>query len=96
MGDLSAVELDTPPDDFLPDEPEGAAFHKAFQASGIAGFTCRYLLIERQGRRIAVVPYFLGTFSLGTLLPDGLLKKIPLMDQVQLRMRRASLHGSSA
>jgi hypothetical protein len=75
MGDLSAVELDTPPDDFLPDEPEGAAFHKAFQASGIAGFTCRYLLIERQGRRIAVVPYFLGTFSLGTLLPDGLLKK---------------------
>ncbi len=75
MDDLSAVELDTPPDDFLSDEPEGAAFHKAFQASNIAGFDCRYLAIERQGRRLAIVPYFMGAFSPGTLLPDGLLKK---------------------
>ena len=75
MGDLSVVELDTPPDDFLPGEPEGAAFHKAFQASGISGFKCSYLAISRGGLRMAVVPYFLSTFSLGTLLPDGLLKR---------------------
>lgn len=75
MGDLSVIELDTPPDDFLPGEPEGAAFHNAFQAAGISGFKCRYLAISRGDSRIAVVPYFLGTFSLGSLLPDGLLKK---------------------
>ncbi len=75
MDDLSVVELDTPPDDFLPDEPEGAAFHKAFQAARITGFDCRYLAILRQGVRVAIVPYFTGIFNLGTLLPEGLLKK---------------------
>lgn len=75
MGDLSAIDLGSPPDDFLPDEPEGAAFHKAFQAAGISGFKCSYLAIARDGLRIAVVPYFLSTFSLTTLLPDGMLKK---------------------
>jgi hypothetical protein len=75
MGDLQVTDLDAPPDDFLPDEPEGATFHKAFQASAISEFTCRYLLIEKQGKRIAIVPYFTGVFSLGTLLPEGWLKK---------------------
>ncbi|MDO8207561.1 MAG: hypothetical protein Q7T38_07070 [Gallionella sp.] len=75
MGELSVIELPCPPDDFLPDEPEGAAFHNAFLASGISGFKCRYLAISRGDTRIAVVPYFLSTFSLGSLLPDGLLKK---------------------
>lgn len=74
MGALSIIELDTPPDDFLPNEPEGAAFHKAFLASGVLDFKCRYLAIFRDEQRIAVVPYFLSTFSLGTLLPDSLLK----------------------
>lgn len=75
MGDLSVIDQDSPPDDFLQDEPEGAAFHKAFSASGISGFECRYLCISRCGQRIAVVPYFLSTFSLTELLPDNLLKK---------------------
>lgn len=75
LGELSAIELHVPPDDFLPDEPEGAAFHKAFQASGIEGFDCRYLAIFRNDQRVAVVPYFLNTFSVGTLLPEGVLKK---------------------
>lgn len=72
--ELNIVELDRPPDDFLPGEPEGTAFHKAFLAANIAGFGCGYLAISRGSLRVAVVPYFLGTFSLGTLLPDGLLK----------------------
>lgn len=74
-GELSVVELSVPPDDFLPDEPEGAAFHKAFQASGIAGFDCRYLAIFRGTRRVAVVPYFLDELSLNTMLQDGLIKR---------------------
>lgn len=73
---LRAVELDTPPEDFLPDEPEGSSFHKAFQASDIAGFDCRYLAIFRENQRIAVVPFFLGRYSFGTLLPNGLLKRM--------------------
>lgn len=75
MSDLAVIELASPPDDFLIDEPEGAAFHQAFLASGIGGFKCSYLEILRGGQRIAVVPYFLSTFSLTELLPDGLLKK---------------------
>lgn len=74
MSDLKVSELDFPPDGFLSDEPEGAAFHKAFLTAGIADFSCHYLTIFRNGIRIAVVPYFLGTFNLGTLLPEGLLK----------------------
>ena len=72
---LDVIELDSPPDDFLAEEPEGAAFHKAFQAANIRDFSCAYLKISSGGLRVAVVPYFLGTFSIGTLLPDGLLKK---------------------
>lgn len=75
MGELSVIELDSPPDDFLIDEPEGAAFHQAFLASGISGFKCRYLAISRRGLRIAVVPYFLSTFSATELMAEGLLKK---------------------
>lgn len=72
---LSVEELLLPPDDFLADEPEGAAFCKAFQASGIAEFDCRYLAIFRDDRRVAVVPYFLHEFYVNTMLPDGVLKK---------------------
>lgn len=75
MSALSVTELTSPPDDFLPDEPEGAAFHKAFLASGISDFKCSYLAIYRDGARIAVVPYFLSTFSLTELMPDSLFKK---------------------
>jgi hypothetical protein len=75
LGALSIIELDTPPDDFLPNEPEGAAFHKAFLASGLTDFTCRYLAIFRHGTRIAVIPYFLSTFKLTDLMTDGLPKK---------------------
>lgn len=75
MSGLTVVELDTPPDDFLPDDAEGAAFHRAFLASGISGFKCGYLAIFREGLRVSVVPFFLSTFSLTTLLPAGWLKK---------------------
>jgi hypothetical protein len=76
LGELSVIELDSPPDDFLSDEPEGAAFHQAFLSSGINEFKCRYLAIYRDNQRVAVVPYFLSTLHPGTLLPDGFLQKI--------------------
>lgn len=72
---LSVEELLLPPDDFLVDEPEGAAFCKAFQASGITEFDCRYLAISRGNQRVAVVPFFLHEFCVNTMLPDGMLKK---------------------
>lgn len=75
QGELSIIELNSPPDDYLPDEPEGAAFHKAFQLANIARFKCFYLAIYRDGQRIAVVPCFLGRFSLTTLFSEGWLKK---------------------
>ena len=72
---LHLTDLDTPPDDFLSGEPEGAAFHKAFLAANVPGFQCRYFSVSRDGARIAIVPYFLSTFSATELLPDGLIKK---------------------
>ena len=83
MADLSITELHTPPDDFLRDEPEGAAFHKAFLAADIDGFECAYLAIFRDGRRISVVPYFLSSFSADTLLHEGILKK--LLSRIKFR-----------
>jgi len=68
---LYAEDLAIPPDDFLPDKPDGAAFHKAFIAAGITEFDCRYLAIFRNGQRVAVVPYFLHKFRLNTMLPNG-------------------------
>lgn len=74
-GRFFAEDLSTPPDDFLFSEPEGAAFHKAFQASRVAGFECRYLAVFCDGQRMAVVPYFLDELCLNTMLPDGLFKR---------------------
>ncbi|MDD2721415.1 MAG: GNAT family N-acetyltransferase [Gallionella sp.] len=75
MAELRVIELDSPPADFLPGEPEGAAFHRAFQEARIPRFECRYLAIFENGIRIAIVPYFLGTFCLGTMLAGGLVKR---------------------
>lgn len=74
LGRLHAEDMAMPPDDFLQNEPEGSIFHKAFQASEIEGFDCRYLAVFRDGQRVALVPYFLGELRLNTMLSDGLFK----------------------
>jgi len=79
---LGVIELDSPPDDFLPDEPEGAAFHRAWKTAGIAGFECRYLAIYRDTLRIAVVPFFTGRYQISTMLRKGMLKT--LLGRIQL------------
>lgn len=83
MAGLRVIELDSPPEDLLPGEPEGAAFHQAFQAARIEGFDCRYLAFMKGDSRIAIAPYFLGTFNLGTMLPHGLLKR--LLSRIKFR-----------
>jgi len=74
--ELGVIELGSPPDDFLPDEPEGVAFHRAWQASGVTAFDCRYLAIFRNKKRIAVAPFFTGRYRASTMLPKGLLKTL--------------------
>ncbi|MBI3222105.1 MAG: GNAT family N-acetyltransferase [Nitrosomonadales bacterium] len=71
---LSIEDVADTPDDFLSQEPDGGAFHRAFQAAHIPDFTCRYLIVSRGGKRVAVAPYFLHDFSIATMLPDGWLK----------------------
>jgi len=71
---LSIEDVSGTPNDFLTDEPEGSSFYRAFQAAHISGFTCRYLVVSRDGIRVAVAPYFLHDFSIATMLPDGWVK----------------------
>lgn len=71
---LSIEDVADTPDDFLNHEPDGVAFHRAFQAAHIPDFTLRYLIVSRDGQRVAVAPYFLHDFNIATMLPDGWLK----------------------
>lgn len=64
------------PDDFLVDDPEGVQFQRAFARSGIPGFSTGCVVVERDGQRIAVAPVFTMQFSLATMLPPGLSKKL--------------------
>jgi predicted N-acyltransferase len=56
--------------------PEGWGYHKAFEASGIAGFRLGYLAAEKAGRPCAVLPFFVTDFSFAVLIRDGLQKTI--------------------
>lgn len=71
---LSIEDIAGTPDDFLGHEPDGGAFYRAFQAAQIPDFTLSYLIVSRDGKRVAVAPYFLHDFNVATMLPDGWLK----------------------
>lgn len=81
---LTIEHLDLPPDDFLQHETEDAAYYRAYQASGIPGFTFGYCAVARNGHRVAVVPYFLTHFAADTMVPDGWLKRA--LAPIRLRM----------
>ena len=66
----------SPPDDFLAGEAEGYAYYKAFQDSGIEDFEFGYLVVRRNGRRVAVAPYFVTKYHLNTTLPEGWPKRL--------------------
>ncbi|MEO7728079.1 MAG: GNAT family N-acetyltransferase [Burkholderiales bacterium] len=73
---LTVEHLATPPPDFLADEVEGYLYYKAFNDAGIEDFQLGYLVVIRNGRRVAVVPYFVMRYCVNTTLPDGPLKRM--------------------
>lgn len=73
---LVAEHLSSPPDDFLSDKADDAAYYRAFQESGIPGFRFGYFAFHRDGRRVSVVPYFITHFALDTMVPQGVLKRL--------------------
>ncbi len=73
---LTVERHDTPPADFLPNEPEGYAFYKAFQDSGVENFELGYLVVKRNRNRVAVVPYFVMRYYVNTTLENGWLKHL--------------------
>jgi hypothetical protein len=64
------------PDSFLPEEPEGRAFYRAFARAGVAGFDLGCLLARRGADVVSAVPYFVMRFNVGTMLPPGLAKRM--------------------
>lgn len=71
---LSIRHLDCVPDGFLSNDPEGALFHRGFQAAEIPGFLFGYYEVSRDGKVISILPYFVMDFALSTMLPEGRLK----------------------
>jgi hypothetical protein len=70
---LTVIRLNYPPEDYFPEEPEGAAFCTAFQDSAVPNFRSGFLAVYRTGTRIAVLPYFVTVFRVSTMLGDGLI-----------------------
>lgn len=68
---LRVERLERAPDDFLGNDPEGGAYHQAFQAAGLPEFEFFYYAVWRGDRRVAVVPCFLMDFRLTTMLGDS-------------------------
>lgn len=72
---LELFDTTDAPDGFLDEWPEGAEFYRATQSAAIPGFRFGYLIAYRSNCREAVVPYFITSFRLNTMLDNGLLKR---------------------
>lgn len=72
---LRIEDLAVPPEGFLHDEPEGAAYYQAIQSAGMDDFRFGYFAVYRADRLVTVAPYFVMDFRLNTLLPEGWLKR---------------------
>jgi hypothetical protein len=72
---VSTVDLAEPPADLLADEVEDGAFYRAMHGC-MPGFDFGYVQVSRPGSLSTVAPYFVTRFSVGTMLPDGPLKKL--------------------
>lgn len=66
----------TPPADFLANEAEGYGYYKAFQDAGIENFEFGYFIVKRDGRRVAVAPYFVTRYCINTTLSEGWVKRL--------------------
>lgn len=65
----------SPPAGFLAGEAEGYDYYLAFQNAGIEDFEFGYLVVSRDGARVAVAPYFVTSYRINTTLPAGWLKR---------------------
>ena len=81
---LEIYEIADPPPDFLDDEPIGGNFYRAAGNREVPGFRFGFLVAERAGVRVAVVPFFITDFKLNTMLDEGLLKR--LIGKIGLRI----------
>ncbi len=57
---------------------EDAKFYEAFRQSRIPDFDPGYLLVKKDGKRIATVPYFLMDFRPGAFIDLALFRKLPV------------------
>jgi hypothetical protein len=73
---LTVEHHPSPPEDFLAGEVEDCAFYKVFQDSGIENFDVGYLVVMRDHKRVAVVPYFVTRYYVNTTLENGWLKHL--------------------
>lgn len=80
------------PEDFLGDWPEDGAFYRATEHT-MPGFSIGYLLAYRADVRIAVIPYFLTDYRLGTMLKGRWFGR--MLDALSLRIACIG-HPSSA
>lgn len=72
------------PDSFFPADPEGLHFHRAFRRAALPGFEVACLIVRKGRETVAAAPYFVMRFDIGTMLPDGLAKR--LLSRVALRI----------
>lgn len=81
---LTIEHLTAPPEGFLASFPEDGPFYQAFQDARVECFDLGCLAVSRNGTRIAVAPYFLMDFQLGTMLPDSWLGS--LLSRITIRI----------
>jgi Acetyltransferase (GNAT) domain len=80
---LQLIDIDEAPETFLEEWPESGEFYRATEHA-IPGFTFGYLVAQRAGVCVAVIPYFITDFKLNTMLDEGWLKR--LLDGMSLRI----------
>ena len=70
---------------------EGWGYHKAFESSNIKEFKLEYLLAEKNGQVVAIVPFFITNFSFATLIQGWLQKIIKIFESIAPRLLKIKL-----
>ena len=52
----------------FPGDPEGWAYYRAIEESGLTAFSFAYFLVREHGRVVAVAPAFMTDYSLDTMI----------------------------
>lgn len=73
------------------DIAEGFGYQKTLEEAGLQGFSFAYLLGRRNGRLIAIIPFFIMDFSFATLMPQVLRQVIASIQKKFPRFLRAKV-----